>query len=102
MATRVIPNYEGMVTPKFIAIHVFVFKMHTFKLFKKNNHRNIFSFRIPLELASAKPFFHTNTKNHGNAKGNAKGYVFQKQAQRQHIFIFYFHFYLVEDYICKT
>ena len=38
--------------------------MHTFKIFQKLNHRNMFNlkkYNIPLELASVSPFFHTNT-----------------------------------------
>ena len=70
-----------------IAIHVFVFKMHTFKIFQKLNHRNIFEClkdNKPLEL----PFFHTNTYKLMSSQGN----LFQKQARSPLIFMFQFYF----------
>ena len=39
-------------------------------------------YNIPLELASVRPFFHTNTYRYMSSQGNVKGYVFQKQALR--------------------
>ena len=78
-----------------IAMYVFVFKMHTFKVFQKFNHRNIFNlkkYNIPLELASIRPFFYTNTYKLMLSQGNVKGHVFQKQAWRPLIYMFYFDF----------
>ena len=41
----IIPNFDAWWPPIFmIAIHVFVFKRHTFQIFQKLNHRNIFFF----------------------------------------------------------
>ena len=42
---------------------------------------------IPPELASVRPFFHTNTNHFMSFQGKNKGHVFQKQALRPLIFV---------------
>ena len=78
-----------MVTPIFlIAIHVFVFKMHsTLKIFQNKITGTCFYLKkhdIPLELAPVLPFYHTNTynffKNLCKIQGNVKGHVIKKKA----------------------
>ena len=55
-----------------IAINVIVFKMHTFKIFQKINHRNLKKYNVPLELASVRPFLHTNKYECISSQGNVK------------------------------
>ena len=90
----------SMETPSHSQWKVYMFKMHTFKIFQKLNHRNMFvlkKYNIPLELASVWQFLHTNTYKilkFISFQGNVKGHVFQKQAWRNLkfyvLFLFFF------------
>ena len=47
-----------------IAIHEFVFKMYTFKIFQNEitgTYLNLKKYNIPLDLAPVRSFFYTNT-----------------------------------------
>ena len=58
-------------------------------------------YNIPLELASVRDFFHTNTYQFVSSQGNVKGHVFQHQTWRHLIFMFYFYLLLSDDSVCK-
>ena len=90
-----------MVTPKFmIAIHFFVFKMHTFKIFQKLNHRNMFLFKkynLLLELASVRQFsiqIHINFKTDGISRQYLRSCI-SKTSMETH------YFYVLFLYLCK-
>ena len=80
-----------MVTPKFYycLFHVFVFKMHTFKIFQNLHHRNIFEFK---EIEYTTGVFHFSIQIHEykfmSSQGNNKGFLVKGSV----IFMFYSNF----------
>ena len=58
-------------------------------------------FHCSLISLIVKPFFHTNTCKYMSSQGNVKGNVFEAQAWRYLIFMFYFEFLAKDDSACK-
>ena len=83
-----------------IAIHGFVFNKHTFKIFQKLNHRNIFEiieiqFTTGVSLSKAIfpcKYIYIYIYIFMSSQGNVKSHVFKKQAWIPLIFMFHFYF----------
>ena len=91
----IIPDFDAWSPPNFmIAIHVFVFKMHTFKIFQKINHKNIFNLKK----------YNTNTyqfvcmsSNVCHLKAMLNAMYFKNKHGDLLFFMFYFYFLSQDD-----